>query len=191
MENQNSKKRDWDDLADSEVGSPEVKRLRDDLLGFLDESNLEPATPDLDSLMRSFEEEIATASSSPVPVVDLTADSGESQPELGYLLEASDDELGLPPSVTSNSQQEFDEATEFARVTTDSSETSEIWRFEDQIPNYDAFELEAGDMFSGSGNGSDAAEYVGLDGLLEYSNLCSDALDNSDFLWRQESLPAQ
>ncbi|XP_022986643.1 uncharacterized protein LOC111484295 [Cucurbita maxima] len=189
MENQSSRKRDWDDLADSadsEAGSPEVKRLRDDLLGFLDDSNLEPATPDLDSLMRSFEEEIATASSSPVPVVDLTADSGESQPELGYLLEASDDELGLPPSVTSNSQQEFDEATEFARVTTDSSGTSEMWRFEDQIPNYDAFELEAGDMFSGS----DAAEYVGLDGLLEYSNLCSDALDNSDFLWRQESLPA-
>jgi hypothetical protein len=36
--------------------------------------------------------------SSPAPVVDLTSDSGESQPELGYLLEASDDELGLPPS---------------------------------------------------------------------------------------------
>lgn len=188
MENQISKKRDRDDSSElAESGSPEVKRLRDDLLGFFDESDPEPATQDLDSLMRSFEEEIATASSSPAPVVDLTADSGESQPELGYLLEASDDELGLPPSVTSISQQELDESAEFARVSTDSSEIGEMWRFEDQIPNYDAFELEGGDVYSGS----DTAEYVALDGLFEYSNLCYDASENSDFLWRQESLPAQ
>ncbi|KGN52073.1 uncharacterized protein LOC101221594 [Cucumis sativus] len=178
MENQNSKKRDRDDSAESETGSPEVKRLRDDLLGFFDDSDPEPPTQDLDSLMRSFEEEIATASSSPVPVVDLTADSADSQPELGYLLEASDDELGLPPS---NSQQDF------ARISTDSSDIGEMWRFVDQIPNYDAFELEGGDVYSGS----DTAEYVAFDGLLEYSNLCFDASDNSDFLWRQESLPAQ
>ncbi|XP_022945766.1 uncharacterized protein LOC111449910 [Cucurbita moschata] len=190
MENQISKKRDRDDSAEfteSENGSSEVKRLRDDLLGFFDESDPEPATQDLDSLMRSFEEEIATASSSPVPVVDLTVDSGESQPELGYLLEASDDELGLPPSVTSISKEEFDESAVFARVSSDSLEVGEMWRFEDQIPNYDAFELEGGDVYSGS----DTAEYVAFDGLFEYSNLCLDASENSDFLWRQESLPAQ
>lgn len=185
MENQNSKKRDRNDSAESETGSPDVKRLRDDLLGFFDESDPEPATQDLDSLMKSFEEEIATASSSPAPVVDLTADPGESQPELGYLLEASDDELGLPPSVTnSNRLQEFEE---FARESIDSCEIGEIWRLENQIPNYDAFELEAGDVYSGS----DTTEYVALDGLFEYSNLCYDASENAEFLWRQEFLPAQ
>lgn len=187
MENQNTKKRE---RVDSDAGSPEVKRLRDDLLGFFDESDPEPATQDLDSLMRSFEEEIATAPSSTVPVVDLTLDPGESQPELGYLLEASDDELGLPPSsssITSNSQ-ELDEPAELVRLSTDSSEIGDLWRFEDQIPNYDAFELEARDVYSGD---SAEAEYVAFDGLFEYANLCFDASDNLDFLWRQESLPAQ
>ncbi|KAL6973629.1 hypothetical protein U1Q18_027814, partial [Sarracenia purpurea var. burkii] len=33
-------------------------------------------------------------------VVDLILDSGESQPELGYLLEVSDDELDIPHSTS-------------------------------------------------------------------------------------------
>ncbi|KAM1801210.1 hypothetical protein ACFX11_032848 [Malus domestica] len=33
-----------------------------------------------------------------MPVVDLTLESGGSNPDLGYLLEVSDDELGLPSS---------------------------------------------------------------------------------------------
>ncbi|MBA0592936.1 hypothetical protein Gorai_009897, partial [Gossypium raimondii] len=31
-----------------------------------------------------------------MPIVDLTSDFGDLQPNLGYLLEVSDDELGLP-----------------------------------------------------------------------------------------------
>ena len=94
VENQiNNKKRVRDDSPDSESDSAEVKRLRENLLDFLDDSDSVPTIQDLDSVMKSFEEEI-----SPVPVVDLTSESGESQPDLGYLLEASDDELGLPPS---------------------------------------------------------------------------------------------
>jgi hypothetical protein len=76
-----------------------VKRLREDLLGFLDDTEADLKFQDLDSVMKSFDEEISLACTySSVSVVDLTSDSGESQPELGYLLEASDDKLGLPPS---------------------------------------------------------------------------------------------
>ncbi|KAL6973628.1 hypothetical protein U1Q18_027813, partial [Sarracenia purpurea var. burkii] len=49
--------------------------------------------------MKRFEEEISTLPYLPptMTVVDLISDSDEYQSELGYLLEASDDELGIPP----------------------------------------------------------------------------------------------
>ncbi|KAM2541687.1 hypothetical protein TB2_021222 [Malus domestica] len=113
-----NKKRDRDNSNDLVHDSAEVKRLREDLLGFLDDSDANPTTQDIDSVMKSFEEEIAAAttfcqsSSRPAsetllasgPVVDLTSESGESKPDLGYLLEASDDELGLPPSENFNEE---------------------------------------------------------------------------------------
>ncbi|KAM6566287.1 hypothetical protein CsatA_025415 [Cannabis sativa] len=74
--------------------------------------------------MKSLEEEISAPSCSvtptPAPVVDLASESGESQPDLGYLLEASDDELGLLPS---NSGEDVlkEEETELVRVESGSS----------------------------------------------------------------------
>ncbi|KAL6996123.1 hypothetical protein U1Q18_006262 [Sarracenia purpurea var. burkii] len=52
--------------------------------------------------MKRFEEEISTLPPPPptMTVVDLISDSGESQSELGYLLEASDDKFGIPPWTT-------------------------------------------------------------------------------------------
>ncbi|KAL6987156.1 hypothetical protein U1Q18_012911 [Sarracenia purpurea var. burkii] len=50
--------------------------------------------------MKRFEEEISTLPPPTMTVVDLISDSGESHPELGYLLEAFDDELGIPPSTS-------------------------------------------------------------------------------------------
>ncbi|KAG6672498.1 hypothetical protein I3842_16G060400 [Carya illinoinensis] len=167
-EDRNNKKRVRDDLEESsELDSPEVKRLRENLLGFLDDSDPDPTFQDLASVMKSFEEEI---SRSTAPVVDLTSDSGESPPELGYLLEASDDELGLPPSVP---------------VTSESPCIGGLWGFEDQIPSYDSFEFVGGESYN------DTAEYVAYDGLFEYPDMYFDSSDFSDLSWRHETLPAQ
>ncbi|PON95915.1 hypothetical protein TorRG33x02_081630 [Trema orientale] len=203
MDSQSSfKKRVRDDSADSELDSVEVKRLREDLLGFLDDSDPDPSTQDLDSVMKSLEEEISAASCSATPlpsplqselapatvtVVDLTSDSGESQPDLnlGYLLEASDDELGLPPS--NSSEEALKEETELVRVSSDSSGIGgEFWGFDDhQIPSYGSFELGTGDNFN------DSNEYVAFDGLFGYSDVYFDSSDFSDLSWRSETMPAQ
>ncbi|XP_062159784.1 uncharacterized protein LOC133867117 [Alnus glutinosa] len=188
VEARNDKKRvrlDSDEFSESD--SPEVKRLREDLLGFLDDMEPDQTIQDLDSVMKSFEEEISHAcTSSPAPVVDLTSDSGESQPELGYLLEASDDELGLPPSGNSLSEEVVKNSeTDLGRVSSYSSGIGEIWGFEDQIPSYYSFEF-------GAGNGYDnTSEYVAFDGLFEHSDVYFDSSDASDPFWRHETLPAQ
>lgn len=195
MDSQSLKKRVRDD---SELDSVEVKKLREDLLGFLDDSDPDPSTQDLDSVMRSLEEEISAASCSitpmpspppaelaptPVPVVDLTSDSGESQPDLGYLLEASDDELGLPP--TNSSEEALKEETELVRVSFDSSGIGEFWGFDDHIPSYGSLELGTGDNFN------DSNDYVAFDGLFGYSDVYFDSSDYSDLSWRSETMPAQ
>ncbi|KAF2324860.1 hypothetical protein GH714_018147 [Hevea brasiliensis] len=84
------------DSNGSGLNSPDAKRIHDDLLNILDEWD-DQTIQGLDSVIRSFEEEIL------VPVVgpettNVECYGGVSQPELGYLLEASDDELGLPPT---------------------------------------------------------------------------------------------
>ncbi|KAK3222562.1 hypothetical protein Dsin_009587 [Dipteronia sinensis] len=176
-----NKKRVRDDSADSEFDLPEVKRLRDDLLsGFLDETFPDSETLDLDSVMKSFQQEISTRSSSPVEVVDLTSsDSGESQPDLGYLLEASDDELGLPPTTASRQEAINDEFTELVRFSSGSSGIGEFWGFEDNVLSYDSFELGI----------SDISEYVGFEeGLFEYSNVYfDDSTEIADLQWRHET----
>lgn len=186
VEGRNDKKRvrgDSDEFSESD--SPEVKRLREDLLGFLDDTEPNPMIQDLDSVMKSFEEEISQAcTSSPVPVVDLT-DSGESQPELGYLLEASDDELGLPPSGNSLGDEVKNSDTELGRVSSYSSGIGELWGFEDQIPGYYSFEFGAGIGYDNT------SEYVAFDGLFEHSDVYFDSSDVSDPSWRHETLPAQ
>ncbi|GLT27855.1 hypothetical protein SLA2020_028260, partial [Shorea laevis] len=67
---------------------PEVKKLRDDLFRGLDDSDPDLVSLDLKSVMKSFEVEISASSSLPAPVMDLMSDSAESQPDLGFLLEA-------------------------------------------------------------------------------------------------------
>ncbi|XP_057810627.1 uncharacterized protein LOC131025049 [Salvia miltiorrhiza] len=190
MEDLKAKKRGRDDLeeAELEMYSPEVKRLRENLLdSFDDEAEFCcTVTQDLDSFMKSFEEEIIASPSAggeAVQFVDLTSDSGESRPDLGYLLEASDDELGLPPS-SSSGGLEGEPVTELVRVESHSSELgSEFW----EAPGYDSFEFGLGESESNysCGNGG---EYVALDGLFDYSDL---GFGSGDFGWRPETLPAQ
>ncbi|PRQ40381.1 hypothetical protein RchiOBHm_Chr4g0435381 [Rosa chinensis] len=197
MEDTNMKKRGRDYESDSEHDSVEVKRLRDDLLDFLDDSDPVPATQDLDSFMKSFEEEISNScSTSPrpapdtaaatVPVVDLTSDSGESNPDLAHLLEASDDELGLPPSGGFSGEEANDRESELVRVSSDSSGIGELWRFDDQGPSYDSFEFNGG-----AGSHFDDSGYGAFDGLFEHSDVYFESSDYSDFSWRFETLPAE
>lgn len=182
----NNKKRVRDDSYESDSDSPEVKRLRDDLFCNLDDSDLCTTSPDLDSFMKSFEVEITA--SPPVTVVDLTSDSGESQPDLGFLLEASDDELGLPPS---NATASDEEVVELVRVSSDSStEFSEMWRFDDQIMSYDSFEFGIAGEENYNHNRDENGEYVALDGLFDYSDLNFGLADSSVTLWRPETTPA-
>lgn len=181
MEEFNSKKRgrsDSDDPVELPFDSPEVKRLREDLLlGNFDDGDLfYPSSSELDSFMKSFEEEILA----PVPpvVVDLTSESGESQPELGYLLEASDDELGLPPSTS-------EEKVELVLVESNSSGSlsSEFWGYSEELPNYDSFDAGI-DAFGGDFVNNGGGEYVALDGLFDYSDM---GFGSSDFSWRPET----
>ncbi|CAL9248655.1 unnamed protein product [Arabidopsis halleri] len=154
------KKRVRDELG---FDSPDVKRLRDDLL---DDSGFDPVIQDLDSVMKSFEDELSNTTVQ-VP--------GETQPDLGYLFEASDDELGLPPPPSPPPPQTLppsceETVTELVRASSDSSEFGKLCEFEDHVTDFGSCDL-------------------GDDGLFEYSDVC---LDTGDlFSWRLEFLPAE
>ncbi|KAI5660184.1 hypothetical protein M9H77_28977 [Catharanthus roseus] len=215
VETSNNKKRTRDCSSELETDSPELKRvnsytyldptpsespesnhderesestrmIREDILDILDDSETVPATQDLDSFIRSFEEEILQASPSaaqPV-VVELTSDSGESQPDLGYLLEASDDELGLPPTVNSleieaNNESNADVLVELRNMTGFGDDL--------QLQEYDdAFGLGLVEKPIEGGNYAGGGDYVTVDGLFDYT----EPSDFSDLSWRPESLPA-
>ncbi|CAE5957368.1 unnamed protein product [Arabidopsis arenosa] len=178
------KKRVRDELSDEAVlDSPEVKRLRDDLFDVLDDSDPEPVSQDLDSVMKSFENELSTVTTT----TGQGSSAGETQPDLGYLLEASDDELGLPPPPSispvpvAKEEETTETLTDLVRASSDSSGIDEIWGFEDHVTNYGGL-----DFGSGVGDGGD---YVAVEGLFEFSDDCFDSGDL--FSWRSESLPAE
>lgn len=187
MEDSKARKRVRGDSDESEyeVDSPEVKRLRENLLNSLDDdAEFCTTTQDLDSFMKSFEEEIAASPLlAAAGVADLTSDSGKSRPDLGYLLEASDDELGLPPT-SSPGGLGSEVRSELERVESDSSELgSEFW----EMPSYDPFGFGFGESELIYNNGSNG-EFVALDGLFDYSDM---GFGSGDIAWRPESLPAQ
>lgn len=155
---------------DSDTDSPVVKRLRESLLDSLDDDpEFCTLNQDLDSFMKSFEEEINAGVGA--AGVDISSDSGDSRPDLGYLLEASDDELGIPPPTSSPGGLEDELRTELVRAESDSSEfAGSIW----ENPSCDSF----GEMDT----------YNGEYGLFDYSDL---GLGSTDFTWRPESMPAQ
>ncbi|XP_071688863.1 uncharacterized protein [Rutidosis leptorrhynchoides] len=163
----NSRKRT---RSTSDDDSAEAKRV---LLDILDDSDSYTLSQDLDSFMKSFQDEIS-------PAPDVLTESGESQPELGFLFEASDDELGLPP-------------TEKSRDLAVSVEDSELWGLDEQITSYDSFEYEYGygdvNITSNVYNSNiSGGEYVALDGLFDHTDL---GFGSSDLLWQPETLPAQ
>ncbi|XP_010551625.1 PREDICTED: uncharacterized protein LOC104822177 [Tarenaya hassleriana] len=151
-------KRPRDDPSESDLHSPDGKRVKTESIG----TPHDPASHDLDSVLKSLEDEVSSCPAS---------NSDESRPELGYLFEASDDELGLPPpppGATCAAQKNVDDEylTELVRVSSDSSGIGEFWEFDDVIPCYDSFDLRVGEGFS--------VDYVPLDDLFEYSDACLD-----------------
>ncbi|KAI4350917.1 hypothetical protein L6164_005320 [Bauhinia variegata] len=170
---------------DSSLDSPGSREIQDNIiLNILDDTDnvaeREQSMQGLDSVMKSFEEEIFA----PAPeVVDpnIVPESGELQPNLGYLLEASDDELGLPPTV--NSRDEERSGTEDAGpVFPEGIDFSGFMGFEDDMPNYESLGFGTG-MFSGGDDDNNEGGFVTLDGLFDYA-------EPADILCRPESLQA-
>ncbi|XP_010265159.1 PREDICTED: uncharacterized protein LOC104602976 [Nelumbo nucifera] len=192
-------KRVRDDSDNLESDSPEAKRIRDNLLDILNDTDTvvdrNPANQDLASVMKSFEEEISLPTSLPSETeTDITpqSDSGESQPDLGYLLGASDDELGLPPTFSPSSGEEKSEE-DILRVSSDAVGYDKFWGFEDEIPVYDSLCFGINDENSNNdsnNNNNSTGEFVALGGLFDYPDVFSGSSDYSDFSWRPESLPA-
>ncbi|KAF7135844.1 hypothetical protein RHSIM_Rhsim08G0135300 [Rhododendron simsii] len=105
---------EWDEFR---VNSLESNQMPNDILDILDEPDLvaDSAMQDLDSVIKSFEEEILPHSPSSVDFPVTMPEYVESQVDLGYLLEASDDELGLPPTTKKQiTKTELDDLTNLA-----------------------------------------------------------------------------
>ncbi|XP_066313933.1 uncharacterized protein [Miscanthus floridulus] len=111
----------------------DAKRLRpQDLLDMLDDDTDAAAAGDLASVMRSLEEEIASFD-------EAVEAPTQQQPELGFLLEASDDELGLPPAGASASSSEEAGGLAGAPPVSAALDGGQIWGFEDEIEGGSGF----------------------------------------------------
>ncbi|XP_059302019.1 uncharacterized protein LOC132053948 [Lycium ferocissimum] len=139
--------------ADVDLDSPEAKQIRENILDILDEPETVstdgvPEIQDLDSLIKSFEEEIINPGNN---YVDLTSsdNSGDSQWDLGYLLEASDHELGLPPTIDEN-----------------------MMGFDNELLRYDSFDLGmiAGIMDGDNYHGENDGDFFTVGGLFDCPN---------------------
>ncbi|PKA65300.1 hypothetical protein AXF42_Ash005633 [Apostasia shenzhenica] len=101
-----------DKRSRKEIGDfPEAKRLRNDVfLNILDEDDREAGNrinPDPVTLMRSRDEEILLPEQpEPEPAEDESI-TVYSKAEIGYLFDASDEELGLPPPAMVSPTDEF------------------------------------------------------------------------------------
>ncbi|KAB2055010.1 hypothetical protein ERO13_A11G005700v2 [Gossypium hirsutum] len=178
------------DPDDGEDNLPETRRIPEELLNILDDSDPvsgpDPAIQGLDSVIRSFEEEILFPEQVALPETIL--DSGESRPELGFLFEASDDELGLPPSLPSvEVEQRFETAFDVDEGGGSGGVGfGEMMGSEFPIPIYEPFEFGIGVDSDTNNNihSNNTGDFVALGGLFE------PAADISELTWRPESLSA-
>jgi hypothetical protein len=160
--------------------------IKDEILNILDETEnvTEPETVNttvqgLESFMKSFEDEIFAPGQESDP--NHVTESNEFNPNLDYLLEASDDELGLPPTVVQNEEKEKEipEINDSGRVGPDGVDLSGFFWFEEDIRNNEAFGFGGYDAVADENGGG----YVTIDGLFDYS-------EPADILWRSETLQA-
>ncbi|CAL9203049.1 unnamed protein product [Musa hybrid cultivar] len=159
-----------------EISSPEAKRL---LLDILDD-DADAGDQDLASVMKSLEEEIALPSPPPQP--QLLPLAAVDQPDLGFLFEASDDELGLPPQADERCEAPEPEVAE------ESAGFGQIWGFDDgDLCGYEGFEF--GIRPEERAEADDGVVFDG--GLFDYADVvpCGPS-DFADLSWRPETLPA-
>ncbi|CAL0323965.1 unnamed protein product [Lupinus luteus] len=176
--------------ADSCVNSCESEltrvdsEIQEDLFNIFDDSEnvaeRDSAIQGLDSVIKSFEEEILAPGSGLDPRDPKSVpDSSELlQPNLGYLFEASDDELGLPPSVPESGEPGRVEPDAVDQP--DAVDLSGFVDFEDDIPNYDAFGF----------SNEVVAECDGVAGGLAAVDELFDYSETAENLWQLESLQA-
>ncbi|GMH03944.1 hypothetical protein Nepgr_005783 [Nepenthes gracilis] len=179
-------KRVRDDVGESEVGSPEADKIRADLLDILDDLDV-VTDPDqdiqgLESVMKSFENEIVLP-----PAVEVAPASRlvASQTGLDYLLEASDDDLWLPPTaVTSDVEEEAAGSVDLLGIASDAAQFDELLWLGDEILSNGSFPF---GLAKATQTYNFDADLVALDGLFDHSSECS---DTSDFLSLPPSLHA-
>ncbi|KAL5544762.1 hypothetical protein UlMin_008546 [Ulmus minor] len=182
------------DSDESVVETPEANLLRDDILNILDDSDTlmdrGSAIQDLDSVIRSFQEEIQVPDPEPVTML-ISSDSGESQPELGYLLEASDDELGLPPTAGVGAGEETKiQAVDFENSSDNAGGFDGMLMFGEEVPSYESFEFGIGTDSNCRENDNDV-DFLALGGLFDNSWEGSyETSSVSEVSWRGETLPA-
>ncbi|ERN03938.1 hypothetical protein AMTRI_Chr13g118560 [Amborella trichopoda] len=189
----------------------ETKRFKQSLLTILDDeldsNDRNPADSDelVNVVMRSLKDEIGFPASDSGRVAGISGDSGSDVPELGFLLEASDDELGLPPTLdpncdennsTEDSVNEINLASsssvygEDLLVLENGGERSGLgWvGFEEEIRGYDLHDFGFSEEGLRGNNGKEGDDGVLFGGLFDYSDEISD--DQMGFWLRHESLPA-
>ncbi|KAI4347176.1 hypothetical protein L6164_008011 [Bauhinia variegata] len=136
----------------------------------------------LDCVIKSFEEEIL-APGLDVVGPDPVPESDKLQTNLGYLLEASDDELGLPPTISSGEGGK-PETEDAGRVLPECVDFNFFAGFEDDMPNYESLGFGSGVFLDGGSDDNNGGGFVTLDGLFDYA-------EPADSLWRPESLRAR
>lgn len=147
-------------IDSSGLDSFQAHEIQEDLLNILDDTDAsidrESAIQDLDSVIRSFEKEIEV----PVPVV---------QSELGFLLEASDDEIGLPPTGEKGEIEGVNHAAPFSG----SGGVKGIFGFEDEmISNYYWFENLRSEIKEWSAEEEEEEEALG--GLFDHTDVAAE-----------------
>ncbi|EES02553.1 hypothetical protein BDA96_03G089700 [Sorghum bicolor] len=172
----------------------DAKRLRpQDLLDMLDDDTDAAAAGDLASVMRSLEEEIASFDEA-VGAAEAAPTQQQQQPELGFLLEASDDELGLPPAgaSASSSEEAGGGGGGLAGAPPESAELDggQIWGFEDEIDGGAGFGGYSPEAAAAAVAAAAAWDDDGFDaGLFAFGE--SDAYGPSDLAaLRHETMPA-
>ncbi|KAK4747143.1 hypothetical protein SAY87_026180 [Trapa incisa] len=180
---------------ESDVGTLDVKRIQDDLLDMLDDSDdgaadRDTAIQSLDSVIRSFEEEILVPEGSPA-APDLALDVVRGQTELGYLLEASDDELGLPPNFGTSEDDRNCDAADPPVEFPGAFEFNNSLGLVNELPEYDCFGFGMCGVPDVGSDNHDKEQLVSLGRLFDNSGDSYDGGDDApEYLWRQESLPA-
>lgn len=133
--------------------SNESRLIQETILEILDGPDMDTAVQGLDSVIRSFEEEIIATGR---------------WPGLGYLLEASDDELGLPPTSASDKKQGL--AGEALLAGSDGFKLGETLWFENEVGGYGLYEPGTGADGFLSGYSDGDGEFMAVGGLFDYED---------------------